>query len=100
MQDWASHSLAGAPSQTQLRDGRCPESVGRQGLKTCELMLWSFKPSQHAAHARTHGIKQPTSAVSIFEQCQKVIDDSCHLNIDSTRRRVSYGTSCPGRDRI
>lgn len=52
VQDWASHSLAGAPSQTQLRDGRCPDSVGRQGLKTCELMLWSFKPSQHAVHAQ------------------------------------------------
>lgn len=38
---------------------------------------------------------QPASAVSIFEQCQKVVKDSCHLTIESTRRRVSYETRCP-----
>lgn len=70
VQDWRPIFWLPPPSQTQLRDGRCPESVGRQGLKTCELMLWSFKPSQHAA--LTHGTQQPASAVSIFEQCHKV----------------------------
>lgn len=69
VQDWRPIFWPPPPSQTQLRGGRCPESVGRQGLKTCELMLWSFKPSQHAAH--THGTQQPAPAVSIFEQCHE-----------------------------
>lgn len=87
------------PSQTQLRSGRCPESVGRQALKTCELMLWSFKPSQHAAHARHSAAR--ICCVSIWTMPEPMIPViSASSSLESSRRRVSYETRCPVRDCI
>lgn len=92
----ASHFLAAAPSQTQLRDGRCPESVGRQAQKNVRAyaVVLQTVPTRSSRTA----FSSPHLLCQYLDNARS--DDSCHLTtshhrVDSAPSLVRNTLPCP-----